>query len=83
MNWFNGWLEIKKPTASNSLESLSSKSQSLVFEIISSSSLILSPNKSIWLADLFSKLFFDLVIKLGIELNKEYYDISKERCTNN
>ena len=70
MNWFNGWSEIKKPTASNSLDSLSSNFQSSIKFTISSSLISSEPNKSIWFAILLSKIFFDFKIKLGIELNK-------------
>ena len=78
MNWFKGWSEIKKPTASNSFESLSSNFQSSILRIRSSSFLDnSSPKRSIWFADLFSKIFFDLRIKLGIELNKACLLFSK------
>ena len=72
MNWFNGWSEIKKPTASNSFDNLSSNSQSFVFSIICVSFSSSSPNKSIWFAILLSKLFLDLVMILGIELNIDF-----------
>ena len=70
MNWFSGWSEIKKPTASNSFDNLSSNFQSSIKFTISSSLISSEPNKSIWFATLLSKIFFDFKIKLGIELNK-------------
>ena len=71
MNWFKGWSEIKNPTASNSFDNLSSNFQSSIGVIKSSLLISVSPNKSIWLADLFSKIFFVFVIRFGIELNKD------------
>ena len=62
-------MEIKKPTASNSLASLSSNFQSSIIFIISSWVFSSSENKSIWFTDLFSKIFLLLVIILGIESN--------------
>ena len=69
VKWFKGWSEIKKPTASNSFASLSSNFQSSILLTISSWIFSSSENKSIWFADLFSKIFLLLVIILGIELN--------------
>ena len=60
---------MKKPTDSNSFESLSSNSQSLVSSRIFISLSSISSNKSIWFAVLLSKSFLDFVIILGIELN--------------
>ena len=70
-NWLIGWSEIKKPTASNSFESLSSNFQSSTKDTILSSFFWSSLNKSIWFKFLLSNIFFDFKIKLGIELNKD------------
>ena len=77
MYWFKGWSEIKKPTASNSFDNLSSKSQSSISSNMSRWLSSFSSNKPIWLADLFSKSFFDFVIILGIELNIDFLLLSK------
>ena len=53
------------------MDNLSSNFQSSIFEIILLSWVSTSPNRSIWLADLFSKIFLVLVIKFGIELNSD------------
>ena len=60
---------MKKPTASNSLDNLSSNFQSSIFNTISLSCTSSDPKRSIWLVALFSKIFFILTIKFGIELN--------------
>ena len=67
--WFRGWSETKKPRVSNSFDNLISTFQSFIFSINVSS--FSSLNKSTWLAELFSKMFFDFKIILGIELNND------------
>ena len=60
---------MKKPTDSNSFDSLSSNAQSLIFATKSTSWSSSDPKRSIWLVALFSCIFLFFNIKFGIELN--------------